>query len=238
MSAGAPRAAEIAPAGCESPASRLDISAGLARQLTQMVSDQTLTIVAFGSSSTQGHGASGPDHSYPALLAGYLREKFPGFQVQVINRGVGGDVVESMLARLQRDVIDSGADLVLWQTGTNDAIRGVPLERFATLLQEGLARLAAADIGVVLIDPQFYPDSSAITAYPAYVEAMDRIADSRDVGLFHRYAQMRELSQQQPESFAALLSADRFHQSDAGYACLARSLAEGLAAALQTQEAR
>lgn len=228
-------AAETPPATCGLRTASFDIGAGLARQLVEGLDDRTLTIVALGSSSTQGQGATAPDRSYPALLARYLQERLPDLQVQVLNRGVGGEVTEAMLARLQRDVIDGGADLVLWQTGTNDAIRGVPLERFAALLQEGLARLAAADIAVVLIDPQFYPGSREVTAYPAYAAAMAKIAGSGKVGLFQRYSLMSELAQQQPEAFADLLSADRFHQSDAGYDCLARGLAEGLAAALQAR---
>ena len=40
-----------------------------------------LTIVAFGSSSTYGTGASGPDKSYPSRLAKLLALRFPNMEI-------------------------------------------------------------------------------------------------------------------------------------------------------------
>ena len=58
-----------------------------------------LVIVAIGSSSTQGVGASDQAHTYPALLAEELRRRWPRLAVTVVNKGVGGENAEQMLAR-------------------------------------------------------------------------------------------------------------------------------------------
>ncbi len=89
-----------------------------------------LRIVAFGSSSTEGIGASSPANAYPARLQADLRTKLHGVEVTVVNRGIGGEHVDDMLARLERDVIGPEPQLVIWQTGSNDPLRGVSLEHF------------------------------------------------------------------------------------------------------------
>jgi hypothetical protein len=53
-----------------------------------------LRIVTLGSSSTQGTGATvEAERSYPAQLERVLRWRYPDAQVEVINRGVAGEIV-------------------------------------------------------------------------------------------------------------------------------------------------
>ena len=80
---------------------------------------EALVIVAIGSSSTQGVGASDQAHTYPALLAEELRRRWPRLAVTVVNKGVGGETAEQMLARFTRDVLPYRPQLVIWQTGSN-----------------------------------------------------------------------------------------------------------------------
>ena len=82
-----------------------------------------LVIVAIGSSSTQGVGASDQAHTYPALLAEELRRRWPRLAVTVVNKGVGGENAEQMLARFTRDVLPYHPQLVIWQTGSNSCSR-------------------------------------------------------------------------------------------------------------------
>ena len=73
---------------------------------------KALVIVAIGSSSTQGVGASDQAHTYPALLAEELRRRWPRLAVTVVNKGVGGETAEQMLARFTRDVLPYHPQLV------------------------------------------------------------------------------------------------------------------------------
>src|SRR3981081_80315 len=61
----------------------------LTRTRFQLVNGRTLTIVAIGSSSTEGAGASSDSASYPGRLEALLSTRFPGIAIRVLNRGVG-----------------------------------------------------------------------------------------------------------------------------------------------------
>jgi acyl-CoA thioesterase-1 len=79
---------------------------------------ESVKIIAIGSSSTAGAGASSRAFSYPSRLEVELRTRFPRASITVINRGVGGEEAPQMLARFARGVIAEKPDLVLWQVGS------------------------------------------------------------------------------------------------------------------------
>ena len=124
-----------------------------------------VTIIAFGSSSTSGVGASSQAASYPACLERDLRAHLEFHDpVHVANRGVAGDDIEAMMRRLDRDVIQPHPDLVIWQLGTNDALENMPLAHFeARRAGIGIRALRKAGIDLVLMEPQRAPkvDSGA-----------------------------------------------------------------------------
>src|SRR5262249_7732330 len=108
---------------CATPPALSAIDAVLERTTARIQAGQQLTIVAMGSSSTEGGGASAPPMSYRSRLERELKERFPGIEIRVINHGVGGQDVGQELARLNRDVIAEHPDLVIWQVGTNAVLR-------------------------------------------------------------------------------------------------------------------
>ena len=118
-----------------------------------------MTIVAFGSSSTVGYGATSPIFSYPYRLADQLRRKYPSADITVLNRGVGGEDAVQMMQRMQVAVLDAKPDLVIWQVGTNTVIKGddAAVARTEALINEGIDRLKATGADIVLIDPQYAP---------------------------------------------------------------------------------
>ena len=116
-----------------------------------------IKIVALGSSSTYGAGASSSAAAYPNRFAQELVRLFPGHEFTVLNRGVNGEEITDMLARLDKSVIAEHPDLVLWQVGTNSVLRDRALPPHMGELHEGLLRLKASGADVVLIDPQYAP---------------------------------------------------------------------------------
>src|SRR5439155_17219601 len=126
----------------------------LPRMTRLIISGRPIKIVAIGSSSTGGAGASSSAASYPSRLAVELTKIFPNHDITVVNRGVNGEEVADMLARFERDVIAEKPDLVLWQVGSNSVLRDRPLDQRATVLHEGIAQLKAIRADIVLIDPQ------------------------------------------------------------------------------------
>jgi lysophospholipase L1-like esterase len=207
----------------------LSIEAALDRTSSRIRSGQPLTIVAMGSSSTLGVGASSPALSYPSRLEQELRQQFPGVEIRVVNHGVGGQDVPEELTRLGRDVIAEHPDLVVWQVGTNAVLRRDDLSADEQLISRGLALMKESGIDVVLMDLQYAP---RVVARPAFAEMERLIAElarRTRVGLFRRFEIMQEWDRTQQLAPASSVGADGLHMTDAGYACLANQLAEALA---------
>ena len=115
-----------------------------------------LRIVALGSSSTYGMGASQPSLSFVNVFSRELSAAWHG-QTEVINRGVSGDVLRSMIARAPRDVYALHPDVVILQSGTNDVLRKVPVALYRQQLQAFVGDLVQHGIAVVLVDNQYLP---------------------------------------------------------------------------------
>src|SRR5262249_27504419 len=117
-------------AHCAAPAALARFDAPLPRFAAALASGQPVNIVALGSSGTQGIGASSPAACYPVKLQAELLQRFPQNRIVVENLGIGGQLATDMLARIKTDVIPRQPTLVIWQTGVNDAMRGVKVEEF------------------------------------------------------------------------------------------------------------
>lgn len=187
-------------------------------------------IVAFGSSSTEGVGASSPAASYPAQLQAMLSAQFPGTPVEVVNKGIGGEDLIEMAARLDRDVLGLAPTLVLWQVGTNDILRGRDPLPFGVLLAQSIARLQAAGIEVLLIDPQTFPREAELAAFTGIVAQLRAAAKTAGAGVVPRHDAMRHWLDGGQFTYATMLSPDGLHMTDASYRCLASLVAQILTA--------
>jgi acyl-CoA thioesterase-1 len=223
--------APAAPATCTAPAELVRLERPLIHTMRRLANGQPLTIVAIGSSSTAGAGASSPDATYPSRLAVELRARFPGREITVLNRGVNGEEANNMMARFAADVLAAHPQLVLWQIGTNSVLRDHPLNPHAVQLHGGIEQLKAAGADVVLIDPQFAPAVIAKSETQSMVEQIALAAKEEDVGLFQRFAVMRVWHDVQHLSFDTFVSPDHLHMNDWSYACLAKLLGGAIAEA-------
>ncbi|HWZ10841.1 MAG TPA: SGNH/GDSL hydrolase family protein [Xanthobacteraceae bacterium] len=229
-------AAALAVAGpsafaCSAPAELSQLNYPLRHSARRLANGEPLTIVAIGSSSTTGVGASSPAMSYPSRLAVELKRRFPGREITVLNRGVNGQETHEMVARFATDVIAAHPDLVLWQVGTNSVLRDHPLRPHSVLLRDGIAQLKEAGTDVVLIDMQFVP---RVIAKPETQGMEDQIALSakeQSVDLFRRFALMRNWHEVQHIPFETFVSPDELHMNDWSYACVAKLLAAAIAEA-------
>jgi lysophospholipase L1-like esterase len=203
----------------------------LPRTARRLVSGEPIKIVALGSSSTFGAGASTSAASYPSRLAEELARHFPGHDITVLNRGVNGEEAPNMLARLDTAVIAEKPDLVLWQVGTNSVLRGKAVPPHASLLHEGLTRLKATGADVVLIDPQYAPRVIAKPNIDEMVSLIATVAKAEHVGLLHRFDLMRRWYETEHLPFETFVSPDGLHMNDWSYACLAKALGMAIAEA-------
>jgi lysophospholipase L1-like esterase len=196
-----------------------------------LASGRPIKIVAFGSSSTYGAGASSSAAAYPNRLAEELRRRFPGHEFTVLNRGVNGEEITDMLARLDKAVIAEHPDLVLWQVGTNSVLRDRSLPPHVAELHEGLQRLRATGADVVLIDPQYAPKVIAKANCDGMVSLISAAAKAEHIDIFHRFELMRHWYVVEHLPFEKFVSADGLHMNDWSYACLAKALSMAIAEA-------
>jgi acyl-CoA thioesterase-1 len=188
-----------------------------------------LRIVAFGSSSTEGIGASSPSKAYPALLEAALRKTYPQLGgVTVLNRGIGGEHTDDMLRRLDRDVIQAEPQLVIWQTGSNDPLRGVSVEHFREATVGAIKRMQEAGIDVVLMEPQWCPTLDATPGSARFRDAVREIGDELGVPVIRRSDLMQTWIREGKLTRKQLFASDGLHMADGGYALLAEAAARAI----------
>jgi acyl-CoA thioesterase-1 len=190
---------------------------------------QSVKIVAIGSSSTAGAGASSTAWTYPSRLEVELKRRFPQLSIKVLNRGVGGEEVPQMLARFADEVIAEKPDLVIWQVGTNSVLHGQDIRKAAEGIREGLGRLKALGTDVILMDLQFAPRVIEKSDAEPMVNLIAAAAKRDNVDLFHRFALMRDWSLARHIPFQQSVSPDGVHMNDWSYGCLAKLLAGAIA---------
>jgi lysophospholipase L1-like esterase len=227
-----PARADTAPA-CDAPLDLIRLANPLPHFAKKLMLGEPVTIVAIGSSSTAGAGASSPKMSYPSQLTIELNQHFPKLSITMLNRGVGGEEVPDMLARFDSAVIAAKPDLVLWQLGTNSVIRNHQLVGHAALIRAGLAKIRATGADVVLIDPQFAPKVIARPEAEKMVALISSTAKKEDVDLFRRFDVMRHWHEVDHLGFETFVSPDGLHMNDWSYACMAKGLGNAIAEAAQ-----
>jgi lysophospholipase L1-like esterase len=195
----------------------------------KLASGAPVTIIAFGSSSTQGWGSTSPEFTYPNRLAAQLHRQYPGADITVLNRGRGGEDAPEMMKRLQTSVLDMKPDLVIWQVGTNAVLRDLDPAETAKLVSDGVALIQAAGADLVLVDPQYSPRvNERAQSASQMVRLLSKVAALRHVGLFPRFEVMREWHEEQAIPIDKFVIADGLHMNDWGYACFAQLLGDDI----------
>jgi hypothetical protein len=221
------------PAICQVPDEILWDSSPLPHAAKQLKAERRLKIVALGSSSTLGMGASGPTAAYPARLEAILSQYFPAARIQVINKGMARQSAQQMLERVAADVLPEKPALVVWETGTNEAVRGADVDEFIVALLNGVSRMTDAGIDVVLMDTQYSRSTARIINFQPYVDAIDQVAGMRDLLVFHRYAAMRQWVEEERFKFRDSTAEEARKTADQIYDCLGRLLGRTIAKALK-----
>lgn len=216
-------------AQCQAPASDIAAPAPLPNFTAVLASGKKARILAVGSSSTYGIGATSRSRSYPAQLRDILGKALTGVDVEVINRGVSGEVAATTAERLRSEVALARPDLVLWQLGTNDALQRVPPAEFERTVRAALDWLRTDKIDVVLVGLQYTPRLARDEHYREIRDLLFKISAEEKVLYIRRYDAMRFIEKTR---HAPVLSADDFHLNDLGYRCMAEHVAQAVIANL------
>ena len=224
-----------APAGagaadvCATDPHLLESSYGLPGVSSVLAAGAPLHVIAFGSSSTQGIGASAFDRTYPARLEVELRRLFPRSEITVTNRGVAGEDSGRMVARLEEDVIEKRPDLVIWQSGTNSALRDTSVGEFLEDIVEGVRRMRAAGADVILLGPQKSPRVDLAAHRLEFAEHLRAAAVITRTPYFPRYEIMAGWLDSGQMTMPEMINPDGLHMTDLSYDCLAQTVARMIA---------
>ncbi len=185
----APARAESAPANCEVPAYLLTTGSALPKVESAIVSDRRLEVLVVGSRSSTIPASEGS--AYPGRLQALLKEALPKVAVNVSVELQVKKTAEEVAAGLVKLVEVKKPTLVVWQTGTYDAIRSIDPDDFRAAVDEGVGALQGAGVDVVLMNLQYSPRTETMISAPPYLDNMRVVAQQHDVPLFDRFAIMR-----------------------------------------------
>ena len=153
--------------------------------------DKTLKIAVLGGSSSKLPGPEGASFAYPARLEAALKRRLPQLAVTVVARTKRRQSAAEAAENITKLLLDEKPSLVVWQTGTNDAVRGTDPAAFRNTLSDGIETLQAGGADVILMNMQYSPRTEWIVAVDAYADAMRWVAREREVPMFDRLAIMR-----------------------------------------------
>ena len=111
--------------------------------------------------------------------------------------------------------------MVLWQTGTVDAMRGIPPDELRKTLEAGIANVRAKGADLILIDAQYAKPMDAKVNEAPYLRVLREVADAPGVLLFRRYDLMRSWAADGRNNLENVRKADREQAVDALHACIA-----------------
>ena len=150
-----------------------------------------LDILVLGAGSSQLAGATGIREAYPARLRHALAAQLPGVEVKVATDVKPRRTAAEMVKALPAALAATKPRLVVWQTGTADAIQAVDTDQFSQALDRGINTARAAGADVVFINPQYSPRTESMIALGTYAENMRWVAVQQEVPLFDRFSIMK-----------------------------------------------
>jgi acyl-CoA thioesterase I len=156
-----------------------------------------------------------------------LDKALPGIDVDVINRGIGGQDVEEMASRMRAEMQGNPASLVVWQTGTNAAIRHMPPDKFERWLRNGLTLGKSLGADFVLMNMQYVPAVVAAADKEVYEKIMAAAAREYDAGLFRRFDIMRGWYDD-GMPYSQFVQLDGLHLNDFGHKCIGKLLTKSI----------
>lgn len=217
--------------GCEVPAYLLTTDMSLPKVANAIRSAHKLDILVVGSRSSSIGPAE--NTAYPARLQSLLRDKLPGTEVNVAVELRPKRTAADVAAGLGQMVADRKPNLVIWQTGTFDAIRSVDAEEFRVALGNGVDAAKNAGAEIVLMNLQYSPRTETMINPAPYLDAMRVVAQEHDVLLFDRFAIMRQWNES--GEFDLFNPSPGIELAVRVHSCLAQSLAIFLTGAAHLQ---
>src|SRR5215813_39926 len=166
----------------------------LKRVSSVVAAQKQLRIAVVGTGSSALAGPDGPRSAYPARLEAALKQRLPSVAVKVVTLVRTRMSAEDLAQGMAKLLVDEKPDLVIWQTGTLDAIRRIEPDDFRAALDEGVETLHKGGADVILMNMQYSPRTDIMVALGPYADNMRVVAQQHEIPLFDRLAIMRHWS--------------------------------------------
>jgi acyl-CoA thioesterase I len=176
---------------CPMPERFYEFEPPLTKTTKALAAGREVVIAALGGSSTLGLAAGGTTLAWPARLGSVLTDRFPSARIKVVNRAVARQTAKQVLERLDQDILRLKPNLVIWETGTMEAVRGSDVDAFRETVRTGIEEMRAAGVEVVLMNMQFSRETDAMIHFEPYLIALRQVADATETPLFRRRGIMR-----------------------------------------------
>ena len=217
-----PARADDPPPSCDVPAYLLSTESALLKVEAAIKNGQPLNMLLVGSRSSSIPSLEAS--AYPAQLQAALKEKLPGVPINLSVELQNAKTAEDVAPTLVKLVEAKKPNLVLWQTGTVDAMRSADPDDFRGAVDEGVSTLQNAGTDVVLINLQYSPRTETMISVPPYLDNMRVVAQQHDVPLFDRFAIMRHWNDS--GDFDLFSASHGVELAKRVHACIGRALAK------------
>ena len=207
---------------CEVPAYLLTTDSTLSKVADAVKNARPLNVLVVGSRSSTI--LSSEASAYPAMLQAALKERLPSIPVNLSVEIQSGKTAEDTAAGLVKLVEAKKPTLVIWQTGTVDAMRSVDPDDFRGAVDEGVVALQNAGADVVMVNLQYSPRTETMISAPPYLDNMRVVAQQHDVPLFDRFAIMRHWNE--AGDFDLFSNVHGTDMAKRVHACLGRALSK------------
>jgi hypothetical protein len=191
---GAVAHAEDAAQSCDVPDYLLTTESTLPKVAEAIKTGHSLDILVVGSRSSTINTSEAS--AYPGRLQATLKEKLPSTAVNLSVEIQAKKTAEEVASGLVKLVEGKKPTLVIWQTGTYDAMRSIDPDDFRGAVDEGVVALQNAGTDVILMNLQYSPRTETMISAPPYLDNMRVVAQQHDVPLFDRFAIMRHWNEQ------------------------------------------
>jgi hypothetical protein len=229
-------AAPDAPPACEVPDYFLTGDIALPKVAEAIKAGGPLKILVVGSRSSAINAGASEAAAYPGQMLAALKEKLPAIEVSLSVEIQAKKTAEEVVPGLSKLVETKKPTLVIWQTGTVDAMRSVDPDDFRTAVDEGVVALRDAGADTVLVNPQYSPRTESMISASAYLDNMRVVAQEHEVPLFDRFALMQKWSE--AGDFDLFTPVHGVGLAKQVHSCLGRALSEFIIASAHPKPAQ
>jgi lysophospholipase L1-like esterase len=188
-----PLRAEDAAQSCDVPDNLLVTESALPKTADAIKAGKLdILVVGSRSSTIVSADASG----YPARLQAALQASVPKLNVNLSVEIQVKKTAEEAATSFAKLLEAKKPTLVIWQTGTVDAMRSIDPDDFRSAVDEGVVALQKAGADVILINPQYSPRTETMISVPPYIDNLRAVAQEHEVPLFDRFGIMHQWNDQ------------------------------------------